>query len=73
MPRVTKIISTNEDVLRITPMYTKADLTRMLQVSRRTITRMVARKDLPAPVMVGKRARWSPADIERFVDLNRAW
>jgi excisionase family DNA binding protein len=39
------------------------DLARLLKVSTRTVTRLVARGELPPPLRLGRLRRWRPADL----------
>ena len=49
-----------------------AQVAQLLEVSKRTVTRM-AGSDLPAPVRLGtKLVRWRAVDIERFIAGGRS-
>jgi predicted DNA-binding transcriptional regulator AlpA len=50
------------------PLLTTADLERLLRVDRRTITRLVKRGELPAPLKLGGSNRWRPQDIKAVID-----
>jgi hypothetical protein len=53
--------------LEPTPLWTRSDLQRWLGVSERTLSRLLATGQLPAPLFVGCRGRWRPADVETFL------
>jgi predicted DNA-binding transcriptional regulator AlpA len=50
------------------PLLTTADLVRLLQVDRRTITRLVKRGQLPVPLKLGGSNRWRPGEISAAID-----
>jgi len=50
------------------PLLTTSDLERLLKVDRRTITRLVKRGELPAPLKLGGSNRWRPEDINAAID-----
>jgi predicted DNA-binding transcriptional regulator AlpA len=50
------------------PLLTTPDLERLLKVDRRTITRLVKRGELPAPLKLGGSNRWRPEDITAAID-----
>lgn len=51
-------------------LLTKNDVAAMLRVSRRTVSRLRVRGELPAPVVLGANiVRWRAADVEEY--LNR--
>jgi predicted DNA-binding transcriptional regulator AlpA len=50
------------------PLLTTPDVERLLQVDRRTITRLVKRGELPAPLKLGGSNRWRPEDINAAID-----
>lgn len=43
------------------------DLCVLAGISRRTVYRIRAAGQLPAPIRIGGRIRWSPDDIERWL------
>lgn len=49
------------------PMLTRHELQGILKVSGRTIARLVACGDLPAPIKVGGSNRWRADDIAGFL------
>jgi predicted DNA-binding transcriptional regulator AlpA len=50
------------------PLLTTTDLERLLKVDRRTITRLVKRGELPAPLKLGGSNRWRPENINAAID-----
>jgi predicted DNA-binding transcriptional regulator AlpA len=50
------------------PLLTTSDLERLLKVDRRTITRLVKRGELPAPLKLGGSNRWRPEAIAAALD-----
>lgn len=42
----------------------------ILKVSTRSVWRLVARGELPAPIRVGRAARWRVAQIEAWIDAR---
>lgn len=44
---------------------------RMLEVSVRTIQRMVSRGELPQPIKVGRLSRWPKADLLAWIESKR--
>jgi predicted DNA-binding transcriptional regulator AlpA len=50
------------------PLLTTPDLERLLKVDRRTITRLVKRGELPAPLKLGGSNRWRAEDINAAID-----
>jgi excisionase family DNA binding protein len=51
-----------------TRLLTVSDLCERLQLSKRTISRMVAAGDrLPRPVQIGRNVRWTESDIEEWI------
>jgi predicted DNA-binding transcriptional regulator AlpA len=50
------------------PLLTTSDLERLLKVDRRTITRLVKRGELPAPLKLGGSNRWRVQDIKAVID-----
>jgi predicted DNA-binding transcriptional regulator AlpA len=49
------------------PLLTTSDLEQLLRVERKTITRMVRRGDLPAPLKLGGN-RWRVEDIQGAIN-----
>lgn len=50
-------------------LLTEADLAELLSVSTRTIRRMKAKGELPAPKFITERKpRWMPKTIERWLE-----
>jgi predicted DNA-binding transcriptional regulator AlpA len=43
------------------------DLESILRVSTRTIRRLLARRQFPAPVRIGRSLRWRPDDLRAFI------
>jgi excisionase family DNA binding protein len=54
--------------LLLEPLLTTPDLERLLKVDRRTITRLVKRGELPAPLKLGGSNRWRAEDIHAAID-----
>lgn len=52
-------------------LITKAELAKRFGFCERTITRMVERGRLPAPVQIGSQVRWRVVDIEQWLDQQR--
>lgn len=53
------------------PLLTTAELASFLGCSRRTIEKLKARGDLPAPdVLVGRMPRWRRETIEEWIDAQ---
>jgi len=51
------------------PLLTVRDVAHLLNVSPRTVWRLVSTGDLPRPIRLGPRTcRWRPADVARLVD-----
>jgi excisionase family DNA binding protein len=50
------------------PLLTTSDLERLLKVDRRTISRLVKRGELPAPLKLGGSNRWRAEDINAAID-----
>jgi len=48
------------------------DLARRLQLSERTIWKLVAQKALPQPLRLGRSRRWEPEIIEKHLRAKRA-
>jgi predicted DNA-binding transcriptional regulator AlpA len=53
---------------RAEPYFKVADLTGMLQVTRRTISRWCAGNKFPRPVKVGASNRWKAQNVLAFLD-----
>jgi predicted DNA-binding transcriptional regulator AlpA len=49
---------------------TRKELEAALKVSGRTICRLVAQRQLPAPFKVGRASRWRAEDIVRFIEAR---
>jgi len=49
-------------------LYSDQQLAVALAVSRATIWRMVKRGDLPAPIRLGKAARWRRDEVQVAID-----
>jgi excisionase family DNA binding protein len=47
------------------PLLTVGELEALLQVHRRTISRLCKRGRLPAPIKIGNSNRWKPAEINK--------
>jgi predicted DNA-binding transcriptional regulator AlpA len=54
--------------LLLEPLLTTRDLQRLLQVDRRTVTRLVKRGELPPPLKLGGCNRWRPEVINDAID-----
>jgi predicted DNA-binding transcriptional regulator AlpA len=63
-----KEILKDEAGVLLEPLLTTHDLERLLQVDRRTITRLVQRGVLPRPLKLGGSNRWRPEDISAAID-----
>jgi excisionase family DNA binding protein len=48
-------------------LLTAGDLAALFQVSVQTIRRLAARGELPAPLRVGRRVRWSARTLEEWM------
>jgi predicted DNA-binding transcriptional regulator AlpA len=59
--------ATLPDSFHFEPMLTIRDLTRMLRIDPRTVTRLYKRGRLPKPVKVGNANRWRAHEIEAFL------
>ncbi|MCC7419988.1 MAG: helix-turn-helix domain-containing protein [Planctomycetaceae bacterium] len=51
-------------------LLTIKDLCMLVGISRRTIYRIRASGQLPAPIQIGGRVRWRPEDIERWLQTR---
>lgn len=51
-------------------LLTRGDLSERLNVSKRTISRMLSAGELPRPVRIGRLVRWRESDIEEFIDRS---
>jgi excisionase family DNA binding protein len=51
-------------------LLTLAEVADMLQVSQKTVQRLVARRRLPC-IRLGRVVRFSPADLLRFVEARK--
>jgi predicted DNA-binding transcriptional regulator AlpA len=51
----------------VTGLLTRADLQRILRLSTRTIRRLLAARELPAPIRVGHSDRWRPEDVQTYL------
>jgi predicted DNA-binding transcriptional regulator AlpA len=49
------------------PLLTVTDLERLLQLHRRTVSRLWRRGELPRPVRIGGSYRWRPKDIDQVL------
>jgi excisionase family DNA binding protein len=49
-------------------LLTRADVQRLLQLSGRTIKRLVAAHELPAPIRVGQSYRWRSEDLQTYLN-----
>ena len=63
MPK--QIIESERGTVRL---LTTADLGKQLQLSKRTISRMLSAGELPPPVRIGRLVRWREADIAQFIE-----
>ncbi len=54
-------------------LLTIKDLCVLIGISRRTIYRIRASGQLPAPIRIGGRVRWRPEDIERWIQTRDAF
>jgi excisionase family DNA binding protein len=52
---------------RHTTLLTRANLCEQLQISLRTLSRMVATGELPPPIHIGRCVRFRQADIEEWI------
>ena len=58
----------NQEILNNVRLIKPGDVMRLLGVSQRTLQRMVADKDVPAPIRIGKRGtRWRESDIISYI------
>ena len=48
-------------------LLTRNDLAKVLQLSARTIGRLIVAGQLPAPIRVGKSYRWRPEEIKILI------
>lgn len=51
-------------------MFTVEEVAEALRVTKRTVYSMVHRKDLPAPLHIGKYACWKHSDVQAFLDKS---
>lgn len=51
-----------------TRLLTRADLSERLQISKRTISRMLSSGELPRPAKIGRLVRWREVDVARFIE-----
>src|SRR5262249_44044876 len=51
-------------------LLTQADLEKLLQLSGKTISRLVARHEFPQPVRLGFSKRWRVKDISRYLETG---
>lgn len=51
-------------------MFTVEEVAEALHVTKRTVYAMVHRKDLPAPLHIGKYACWKHSDVQEFLDRS---
>jgi len=51
-------------------LLTRADLSERLNMSMRTISRMLSAGELPPPARFGRLVRWRESDIEEFIDRS---
>lgn len=49
-------------------MLTTKDLCARLQLSKRTISRMISSGDIPEPIYIGRNVRWRVGDIEQWIE-----
>jgi excisionase family DNA binding protein len=52
----------------LTRLLTRADLSERLQISKRTISRMLSSGELPRPAKIGRLVRWRESDIAQFIE-----
>jgi predicted DNA-binding transcriptional regulator AlpA len=71
--KVLKECLNNQAAVPLEPLLTTSDLERLLKVDRRTITRLVKRGVLPAPLKLGGSNRWRPQDINAAIDDLARW
>jgi predicted DNA-binding transcriptional regulator AlpA len=52
----------------VNALLTRADLERILQLSGRTIHRLLAAHELPPPIRVGQSDRWRAEDVQTYLN-----
>lgn len=48
-------------------LLTRGDVCRELQLSMRTLSRLISRGNIPLPVRIGRNVRWRAIDIEEWI------
>ena len=56
-----------EPQVRPTRLLTRKDLSERLQISPRTLSRMVSDQRLPRPILIGRSVRWPEEVIETWI------
>ena len=56
------------DFSTVEPLLTAGDLQRLLQITRRTITRLCNAGRLPHPIRLGGAWRWKSSEVRRFIN-----
>lgn len=51
-------------------LLTREDLCQRLQISKRTVSRLVAAGKFPPPIRLGHSIRWRSADIESWIQRD---
>ncbi len=54
-------------------LLTRQDVINCLQVSPRTLSRMISDGRLPRPIKVGRNNRWPEEEIEAWIDSRPRW
>ena len=65
--------TTDERRERPTRLLTRKDLADRLQISPRTLSRMVSDQRLPRPILIGRSVRWSETEIESWISKQTKW
>jgi predicted DNA-binding transcriptional regulator AlpA len=60
-------VNRQETMQKLPRMLTRKDLQELLQVSRKTLARLIATGAIPTPVKVGTRDRWTQKDYIRIL------
>jgi excisionase family DNA binding protein len=65
--------STEESIRASTHTLTRKDVAERLQLSPRTLSRMVQDGRLPRPKKIGRNIRWSEVEFESWLESQPRW
>lgn len=51
-------------------LLTIVEVAELLQVNERTVRRLVDRGDMPSPVKIGDTSRWSPSELQKWIEAG---